>query len=153
MREYTGSASSARLAQSRCPRDGFFRRPFRKRFGGRHYNAPFPPPAEFANHPSTADFTDFIRGEITKGLRSGGIQYVGPVGSSSVLPLGIEPNKPRLIYDARNLNLWCHHVPFSFDHLADAPRIVRSDGTIASALSRLPPEHEYMISRCMWLRL
>lgn len=32
-----------------------------------------------------------------------------------VLPLGVEPKKPRLIWDARWLNLMCAHRPFSMD--------------------------------------
>ena len=32
-----------------------------------------------------------------------------------VLPLGVEPTKPRLIWDARWLNLMCRHHPFSMD--------------------------------------
>ena len=32
-----------------------------------------------------------------------------------VLPLGVEPDKPRLIYDARWFNLMCKHVPFVMD--------------------------------------
>ncbi|CAB1112862.1 unnamed protein product [Ectocarpus sp. CCAP 1310/34] len=32
-----------------------------------------------------------------------------------VLPLGVEPKKPRLIWDARWLNLMCLHSPFSMD--------------------------------------
>ena len=32
-----------------------------------------------------------------------------------VLPLGVEPKKPRLIWDARWLNLMCRHLPFTMD--------------------------------------
>ena len=32
-----------------------------------------------------------------------------------VLPLGVEPKKPRLIWDGRWLNLMCRHVPFKMD--------------------------------------
>ena len=31
------------------------------------------------------------------------------------LPLGVEPHKPRLIWDARYLNSMCKHSPFQMD--------------------------------------
>lgn len=34
-----------------------------------------------------------------------------------VLPLGVEPQKPRLIWDARWLNLMCPHLPFTMDEV------------------------------------
>lgn len=42
----------------------------------------------------------------------------------SVLPLTIEPSKPRLCHDQRFLNLWIRDLPFKLDHLADLPRYV-----------------------------
>ena len=41
-----------------------------------------------------------------------------------VLPLTVEPTKPRLCIDARFLNLWMRDVPFTLDRLADIPRYV-----------------------------
>lgn len=34
-----------------------------------------------------------------------------------VLPLGVEPDKPRLIWDAPWLNLMCTHMPFTMDFI------------------------------------
>ena len=36
-----------------------------------------------------------------------------------VLPLTVEPSKPRLCLDARFLNLWMRDAPFSLDKLSD----------------------------------
>ena len=36
-----------------------------------------------------------------------------------VLPLTVEPTKPRLCHDARYLNLWLRDMPFSLDGLGD----------------------------------
>jgi hypothetical protein len=44
-----------------------------------------------------------------------------------VLPLTIEPNKPRLCHDARFLNLWIVDHPFQLDRLSDLPRYVHRD--------------------------
>ena len=41
-----------------------------------------------------------------------------------VLPITIEPSKPRLCYDERLLNLWIRDLPFKLDHLSDLPRYV-----------------------------
>ena len=58
----------------------------------------------------------------------GALRVRGRVGVDSppnlVLPLTVEPIKPRLILDARRLNLWMTDLPFSLDKLADVPRYV-----------------------------
>ncbi|KAK3732306.1 hypothetical protein QZH41_007811 [Actinostola sp. cb2023] len=41
-----------------------------------------------------------------------------------VLPLTIEPSKPRLCHDARFLNLWMTDMPFKLDNLTHIPRYV-----------------------------
>ena len=41
-----------------------------------------------------------------------------------VLPLTVEPTKPRLCIDARFLNLWMKDSPFALDRLSDVPRFV-----------------------------
>lgn len=52
----------------------------------------------------------------------------GPVGVATpphmVLPLTVEPTKPRLCLDPRFLNLWMRDVPFHQDKLSDVPRYV-----------------------------
>ena len=39
-----------------------------------------------------------------------------------VLPLGVEPKKPRLFWDGRWLNLMCRHVPFKMDGVGNVAR-------------------------------
>ena len=41
-----------------------------------------------------------------------------------VLPLTVEPTKPRLCHDERFPNLWTRDLPFKLDHLPDLPRYV-----------------------------
>ena len=41
-----------------------------------------------------------------------------------VLPLTVEPSKPRLCHDEWYLNLWICDLPFRLDHLCDLPRYV-----------------------------
>ena len=41
-----------------------------------------------------------------------------------VLPLTVEPTKPRLCHDARFLNLWMMDVPFKLDSITNLPHYV-----------------------------
>lgn len=41
-----------------------------------------------------------------------------------VLPITVEPFKPRLCHDEGFLNLWIRDLPFKLDHLSDLPRYV-----------------------------
>ena len=54
-------------------------------------------------------------------VRSGAITLLDKVGTVDpphiVLPLTIEPTKPRLCHDARYLNLWMQDRRFSLDRL------------------------------------
>ena len=44
-----------------------------------------------------------------------------------VLPLTVEPTKPRLCHDARFFNLWMRDMPFKLDAILDLPRYVGRD--------------------------
>lgn len=43
-----------------------------------------------------------------------------------VMPITVEPTKPRICRDERFLNLWINDCPFSLDYLSDPPRYVGS---------------------------
>ena len=84
-------------------------------------------PRQFANHGSCQRFTEFISREILNRL-AGAFRIWGVVGVDDppylVLPLTVEPTKPRLSLDARFLNLWMKDMPFSLDKFTDVPRYV-----------------------------
>ena len=65
---------------------------------------------------------------IIQWVTSGVIAVWGPIDSvippQLVLPLTVEPSKPRLCHDERYLNLWIRDLPFKLDHLCDLPRYV-----------------------------
>ena len=100
-------------------------------FKGQEYDSHQPPPKLFCNNRSCKPFTEFVRRTLLARLRSGAISLLGRVGCVSlphlVLPLTIEPNKPRLCHDARFLNLWIVDHPFQLDRLSDLPRYVHRD--------------------------
>ena len=61
----------------------------------------------------------------------GAISLVGRFGLVKrpylVLPLTVEPSKPRLCHDARFLNLWMQDNPFTLDGVTDLPGYVSKD--------------------------
>ena len=80
---------------------------------------------------SCKPFTYFVRSTLIDHLASGAISLTGKVGEVDpphlVLPLTVEPTKPRLCHDARFLNLWMRDMPFKLDTLFDLPRYVGRD--------------------------
>ena len=108
-----------------------FLRPFSGNFRGQSYDSAGPPTRQFRNNPSCRPFADFVRRTLLDRLRMGAISLRGKVGESEppylVLPLTVEPTKPRLCHDARFLNLWMVDMPFSLDSLTHLPRYVGRD--------------------------
>ena len=80
---------------------------------------------------SCKPFVSFVEETLVAHLRSGAISLLGRAGVVDppfiVLPLTVEPTKPRLCHDARYLNLWMRDMPFSLDRLIDLPRYVGKD--------------------------
>ena len=96
-------------------------------FQGREYTGAELTAAEYSNH-VPAEHEAWVDSEVQKLVYQGGIAEWLKVANVSdqprprmVMPLGIEPNKPRLIYDARWLNLMCRHVPFAMDSVGREP--------------------------------
>ena len=105
--------------------------PFKGSYKNQNYDCATPPPRIFSNHPSCKPFVEFISRTILDRLRSGAISLWGKVGRVPpphlVLPLTVEPSKPRLCNDDRFLNLWMVNRPFRLDTLKDLPRYVDPD--------------------------
>ena len=105
----------------------FFRH-FKGNFKGRRYDSAIPPVCVFPNSPSCRQSCDFIASTVLDWVSQGVIKVHGVVGVCSpphlVLPLTVEPTKPRLCHDERFLNLWNRDLPFKLDHLSDLPRYV-----------------------------
>ena len=101
--------------------------PFKGEFQGRHYDSDTPPAARFDNHALQPDLHAFVSAEVARELRIGAISVWGPVGEVTpprlVLPVGVEPTKPRKLNDGRFLNLWCKDMPFAFEGLHMIPAV------------------------------
>ena len=108
-----------------------FARPFVGSFGGREYGSALPPPFLLPNHPPArpaGPFYDFVRQQIGQELASGSIRRWGVVGVDPlprcVQPVGVEPHKPRKVYDQRYGNCWCVAPDTRYDTLYDLARVV-----------------------------
>lgn len=110
---------------------------YKGKFQGQSYDSDRPPQRLFRNNTSCKDFGAFIRQTLLNRLKMGAVSLLGKVGCVEhphiVLPLTVEPSKPRLCHDARYLNLWMVDKPFSLDRLIDLPRYV-SKGTYQTVL-------------------
>jgi hypothetical protein len=125
--------------------------PYDGTFEGVDYKSATPPSRHFDNHRSalSADLVgsplkppqlsarQFVDAQIAKNLASGAIirwrDHVGYHPHTSpkphlILPLGVEPDKPRLIWDGRYLNLWQREVPFTMESLSSVPNLVLERG-------------------------
>lgn len=104
--------------------------PFKGKFAGKFYDAPFSPRIEFPNNPICSQFEDFISSTIIDRFKNGPLIFWGKVGDVQpphfVMPITVEPTKPRMCHDERLLNLWIKDCPFSLDYLSDLLRYVGS---------------------------
>ena len=100
-------------------------------FKGEHFDSASPPQRIFSNPKSCAPLAKFIADTILQRLSTGAISVWGKVGEVDplhlVMPLTVEPSKPRLCNDNRFLNLWMDDRPFSLDHLHQLSLYVSKD--------------------------
>ena len=105
--------------------------PFSGNFKGKQYSSERPPSEHFKNNLSCKPLADFVRRTLIDRLQTGAISLVGRVGEVNpphlVLPVTVEPSKPRLCHDARFLNLWMKDMPFQLDTFLNLPRYVGRD--------------------------
>ena len=102
--------------------------PFRGNFGGQHYDSSIPPRKFFQNSSSCVNFEAFITETVLERVQNGSLRFWGLINEVDpphlVMPITIEPTKPRMCHDERFLNLWVKDLPFSLDYLSDLPRYV-----------------------------
>ena len=92
-------------------------------FQGHQYSGPDLTSVHLPNH-VPAEHCSWVTAEVEQLVSTGCIARWADVADTSlytkphmVLPLGVEPKKPRLIWDARWLNLMCVHSPFTMDRV------------------------------------
>lgn len=106
-------------------------RHFKGSFQSQTYDSPLPPPKIFKNNSSCHGFEEFIDKTILQRVKNGALSVWGRVGEVDpphlVMPLTVEPTKPRLCNDNRYLNLWMVDKPFVLDNLSHLPRYLHKD--------------------------
>ena len=89
---------------------------FKGDFKGKSFDSDRLPPIVLENSRSCAQFSDFISTTILQWVLAGVLSVWGEIGRVSppylVLPLTVEPSKPRLCHDERYLNLWTEGPSF-----------------------------------------
>lgn len=122
----------------------FFRR-FKGNFKGRAYDSSIPPRQYFPNSYSCVQHVEFICSELCERIATGAIKLLGRVGECKppkiVMPLTIEPSKPRLCHDERFLNLWVKDTPFHLETLRDIPRIVDKNSLMVTCDEKSGYDH------------
>ena len=102
--------------------------PFQGTFQGRHFSSSDPPSMAFPNSPSCERFKDFISRTILERVSNGSLLVWGEVGKVNpphlVMPITVEPNKPRMCHDERFLNCWIKDFLFTLDYITDLPPYV-----------------------------
>ncbi|KAJ8303085.1 hypothetical protein KUTeg_019481 [Tegillarca granosa] len=102
--------------------DDFFKH-FKGNYRGKTYDSDIPPVQYFPNASSCKQFYEFVCNELLDRIASGSIRVWGKVGQCTpprlVMPLTVEPSKPRLCRD-----LWTKNLPFHLETLKEAHRMI-----------------------------
>lgn len=106
-----------------------FRR-FKGTFKGQSFNSDKPPKQYFQNSNYCKNVVPFIKSQLLEKVKNGSLHVIGKLGQYEllhiVMPLTIEPSKPRLCHDERYLNLWIKDNPFHLETLKHAHRLIQS---------------------------
>lgn len=101
---------------------------FKGNFKGRAYDTDTPPQQYFPNARNCKKYVQFISTELKERIKSGAVKLLGRVGECKlprvIMPLTVEPTKPRLCHDERYINLWIKDLPFKLDTLRDIHRMI-----------------------------
>jgi hypothetical protein len=105
----------------------FFKR-FKGQFRGQSFDQGEPPVTYMNNSSVCREHVQFVERELQNRIDSGALKVLGRVGECVmprvILPLTVEPTKPRLVLDCRFVNLWMRDEPFQLENLKEVPRLV-----------------------------
>ena len=93
----------------------------------------YPQPQQFDNY-VPPEFEEFIDTTVKEWERLGmlkrwdqvrkpGDPFIPTVGS----PLGVEPSKPRALWDGKNVNEFCRDLPFTMDNAVKVAEVAWRD--------------------------
>ena len=105
-------------------------RPFKGNFKGQPYDEATPPRVYFPNSTVCAQQSTFVARALEERLQNGSIELLSRWDEvewpTCIMPLTVEPTKPRLWHDERFFNLFIKVMPFKLDTLRDVPRLVEA---------------------------
>ena len=97
-------------------------------FQGKYIDSAIPPRNIFPNARNCTNHEVFISSCVIDRVRNGSLLVHGKVSSTEpphlIMPITVEPTKPRMCHDERFLNLWIKDSPFSLDYITNLPRYV-----------------------------
>lgn len=115
---------------------------FKGNFKGKHFDCDIPPKRYFKNASSCKQHVEFITREK---IASSSIRLLGKVECCQppkvIMPLIVEPSKPRLCHDERFNNLWIKDLPFMFETLKDIQRMVQKNSFMATCDGKSGYDH------------
>jgi len=96
-------------------------------------NSYYPQAQEFQNY-VPPDFEDFMDSTVNEWVSLGMLlpwkdvrKPTDPCIPVVVSPLGVEPKKPRALWDGRYVNEFCRDIPFSMDNAARVAEVAWKD--------------------------
>lgn len=99
-------------------------------FKGQSFDSDKTPKQYFQNLSYCKNVLPFIKSQLLEKVKNGSLHVIGKIGQCElphiVMPLTIEPSKPRLCHDERYLNLWIKDNPFLLEILEHAHRLIQS---------------------------
>ena len=98
-------------------------------FQGKKLNSYYPQPNELPNY-VPPEFETFMDSQVKEWVQNGALEEWDKVRQPGdpfipvvVSPLGVEPSKPRALWDGRYVNEFCRDVPFSMDNASKMAEI------------------------------
>ena len=105
--------------------------PFKGKYRQEQFNHLFPPNKYYLNSKKGKFYRDIISREIEQKIALGFLRVWGKVGEcpppAIVMPLSIDPSKPRLVHDQQFLNCFMRHCPFFLYQVVNLPRYLSRD--------------------------
>lgn len=130
--------------------EDFFKH-FKGNFRGESFNSNTPPKKHFPNAKICEAHKEFIVYTLSERICNGSLTLLGKVGECEpphlILPLTVEPTKPRLCHDERFLNLWIKDSPFNLDTLRDVPRLLEKDDLMTSVDDKSGYDHIFLCEK------
>ena len=124
---------------------------FKGNFKGRTFDHSQPPPIYLKNSDTCAKNPEFVAKALEERLHNGSLELLGRYDECEwpvcIMPLTLEPTKPRLCHDERYLNLFIKDSPFRLDTLKEAPRFIEQGDLLSTTDEKSGYDHVTLTER------